>query len=449
MHVKFTQTKMFTKFIEIDICIYILVDVGDNIVSNFGVFEDCIFFHKKIIARMNTIYNNNYADLSLCFVYNSEKKRDNMKRSFIREILESIDSETISFAGGLPDETLFPMQELKEASDKAFENPKNLQYTISNGITPLREKIADFYNKEGFETEASNILITTGSQQGLYIIAKYFQNRPIVIEKPSYLGAVNIFKMNNLDMQTVTLDYDGIDTQMFDKAYEKAKLAYLIPDFQNPKGSLYSDKKREEIARSVLKYGGYILEDAPYSELYFGKKSKSISSQIPDNSFHLGSFSKTLAPSLRIGWIRANEDIIRQLTMIKETIDLHSCGLAQHILNNYLEDNSRYEKHLDYLRAAYKLKMENFTEGLKNHLPDFTFETPKGGMFIFGSLPDVDSFDLVQECMKEKVVYVPANQFYLDAKPTGEIRFNYTYTTKNEVNEGLKRVNRAYLRKKV
>jgi len=363
-----------------------------------------------------------------------------MKRSFIREILESIDGETISFAGGLPDETLFPIEDLRKASDKVYENPKNLQYTISNGITPLREKIADFYNKEGFATKASNILITTGSQQGLYIIAKYFEKKQIVIEEPSYLGAVNIFKMNSLDMKAVPLEGDGIDTQMFCDAYKEAKLAYLIPDFQNPKGAQYTEQKRDEIAKCVMQNGGYILEDAPYSELYFEQKLKSISSMIPENSFHLGSFSKTLAPSLRIGWIRANEEIIRALTMIKETIDLHSCGIAQHILNNYLEDDTRYKKHLNHLRGAYKEKMEIFTNALKKELPEFVFDMPKGGMFVFGKLEGFDTFKLVYECMDKKVVYVPANQFYLDGRISDEIRFNYTYSTKEQVTQGLKRI---------
>ncbi len=363
-----------------------------------------------------------------------------MKRSFIREILESIDKETISFAGGLPDENLFPIKDLQKAANKVFENPKNLQYTISNGIVPLREKIANFYNKEGFFTKPENILVTTGSQQGLFIIAKYFQNMQIIIEEPSYLGAVNIFKINNLNMQPVHLDYNGIDTQKFDEVYKKTKLAYLIPDFQNPKGSLYSDKNRKDVANSVLKYGGYIIEDAPYSELYFDQKSRSISSFVPNNSFYLGSFSKTLSPSLRIGWIRANEEIIKKLTIIKETIDLHSCGISQYILDIYLDDNSRYENHLNKLRKAYKEKMEIFTSTLKQELPEFDFIIPKGGMFVFGSLNGFDTMELVRECMKEKVVFVPGNQFFLDRRISDEIRFNYTYSTKEQVICGLKRI---------
>ena len=126
--------------------------------------------------------------------------------------------------------------------------------------------------------------------------------------------------------------------------------------------------------------------------------------------------------------------------MIKETIDLHSCGISQYILDNYLEDELRYEKHLENLRLAYKTKMEIFTDALKNELPEFNFEKPKGGMFVFGSLEGFDTFNLVHEYMKHKVVYVPANQFYLDGRISDEIRFNYTYSTKEQVSEGLKRM---------
>ena len=363
-----------------------------------------------------------------------------MKRSFIREILESADGETISFAGGLPDERLFPLEDLKKANIKVYEKASNLQYTTSSGLVELREKIADFYNEEGFCTSADNILITTGSQQALYIIAKYFQKRKIVIESPSYLGAVNIFKMNELEIEAIKLHNDGIDSAKFKKSYAQAKLAYLIPDFQNPSASLYSEKKRQEIAEAVLKSGDYIIEDAPYTQLYFERANKSISRRIPNNSLHLGSFSKTLSPSLRIGWVRANKEILKEFIQIKETIDLHSCSLAQHTLNNYLEDKSRYENHLQKLRESYKEKMEFFASALQNHLPSFRFEKPKGGMFIYGSLDGVDTFELVQKCIKQKVVFVPANQFYLKGSISNEIRFNFTHTSKEKTVEGLKKI---------
>ncbi|XPV70424.1 MAG: PLP-dependent aminotransferase family protein [Halarcobacter sp.] len=362
------------------------------------------------------------------------------KRSFIRQILESIDEETISFAGGLPDENLFPIEDLAKASEKIFKNKKNFQYAISNGISSLREKIATFYNEEGIETNPNNILITTGSQQALFIIAKYFESKDILVEKPSYLGAVNIFRMNKLNMKPITLEYDGIDTKEFEEEYEKVKLAYLIPDFQNPKGSLYSEEKRIEIAKTVKKYGGYIIEDAPYSELFYGEKSRSITSRLPNNSFHLGSFSKTLSPALRIGWIRANEEVINELILIKETVDLHSSGISQYILDEYLKDSSRYKEHLKNLRVEYKNKMHTFASALDELLPQFEYEKPKGGMFIYGKLPNIDTYKLVYEALKKKVVYVPGSEFYITREICDEIRFNFTHSSKEEVKIGIQRL---------
>ncbi len=367
-----------------------------------------------------------------------------MKRSFIREILESIDGETISFAGGLPDESLFPLKDLKRANMKVYENSSNLQYTRSNGLLELRENIARLYNEEGFDTDTDNILITTGSQQALYIIARFFKDKKIVIESPSYLGAVNAFKMNNLKISTLELKHDGINIEKFKRAYADAKLTYLIPDFQNPMSALYTQKKREDIADTILKIDGYIIEDAPYSELFFDRKAKSIGSLIPNNSFHLGSFSKTLSPSLRIGWIRANKKILKELITIKETIDLHTCSIAQHTLNNYLKNESQYKYHLQNLRYNYKIKMKFFATTLYRYLPEFHFKIPQGGMFIYGSLRDIDSFKLVQECIKQKVVFVPANQFYMDKKISDEIRFNFTHSSEDEIIAGIKKIATIY-----
>jgi 2-aminoadipate transaminase len=361
-----------------------------------------------------------------------------MKRSFIREILESIDESTISFAGGLPNENLFPTKDLKKAANKVLDESKVFQYGLSNGIKSLREKIALEYTKEGFETSSDEILITTGSQQAMYIIAKYFESKDITIEEPSYLGAMNIFRLNHLNMNPIKLEYDGVVIDEFEKSFKANKLAYLIPDFQNPYTSTYSDEKREQIANLIKKYNGILIEDSPYTQLYFDKKTKSISSQIPNNSFHLGSFSKTLSPSLRIGWIRASKKLLDSLMIIKESIDLHSCGISQYILNEYLNDEIRYKNHLQTIRDDYKNKALFFCEMLDKYLPNFIYEKPKGGMFIYGRFENIDTFNLVQKCIKEKVVFVPGNQFYIDKKPNGEIRFNFTHSSFKEIEKGIK-----------
>ena len=362
-----------------------------------------------------------------------------MKRSFIREILEAIDEETISFAGGLPSENLFPCEDIKTATLKAMENPKIYQYGISNGINELRAQIAQRYTNEGFPTTKDNILITTGSQQAMYILAKYFEGKNITIEEPSYLGAMNIFRLNHLNMQGVKLENDGVNIEAFEKSFKDTKLTYIIPDFQNPSATTYSDEKREEIAKIIKKYDGILIEDSPYGELFFDKKNVSISSKLPKNSFHLGSFSKTLVPSLRIGWIRADEELLKSLMIIKESIDLHSCGISQYILTEYLKDEQKYEKHLQEIRDDYSKKANFFSEQLNLIMPEFKHEKPKGGMFLYGTFEnEIDTFALVQECLKKKVVYVPGNQFYIDKVPNAEIRFNYTHSTFEQIEKGIK-----------
>ncbi len=360
-----------------------------------------------------------------------------MKRSFIREILEAIDEQTISFAGGLPDESLFPIADLRTATKKSLKKSEIWQYSKTNGLESLREKIALGYTKEGFETKAENILITTGSQQALFILARYFKDRKIILEQPSYLGAINTFKLNDLKIKSVKLEDDGLDMEEFEKFSKKVKLSYLIPDFQNPSTATYSSEKREAVAKIIRKNKGYLIEDSPYSDLYFEKKFKTVSSHIPDRSFLLGSFSKTLAPSLRIGWIRADKKLIEKLLPIKESIDLHSCGLSQGILDEYLKETKSFEKHLKILQNNYRQKMEYFCDCLDKKLPQFKYTKPKGGMFIYGKLDGVDIYDLLNKCQQRKVVFVPADEFYVGKKGSCAIRFNFTNTTFKEMEKGI------------
>jgi len=360
-----------------------------------------------------------------------------MKRSFIREILEHTTNKTISFAGGLPDESFFPNKQLLRSATKILANPNNLQYTKSTGIDSLKEKIAQMYIDDGFPTLASNIMITSGSQQALDIIARYNYEKKITVEAPSYLGAMNVFNLNKLHQEAVNLENDGIDIEKFEKSFQKTKFSYLIPDFQNPTGISYSKEKRVQIEKIVKKYDGIIIEDAPYTELFFEQRNSSISKNLPKNSFHLGSFSKTLAPSLRIGWIRADESLLNPLIPYKEAMDLHTNGLSQYILNDYLEDIKQYQNHISILRQEYKSKMLCFKKYLELYLPNFEYVEPKGGMFFYGKLPNINTSLFVQECLKKDVVFVPGVEFYNDDVVQDEIRFNFTHSSCEEIKKGL------------
>jgi len=361
-----------------------------------------------------------------------------MKRSFIREILEHTSNSTISFAGGLPDEKYFPHLDLRESAHHVLGDTRSLQYGTTQGYLPLRNKIAHLYTEEGFETTADNIMITSGSQQALDIISRYHHDEAITTEAPSYLGAMNIFELNHLTQDPVALHNDGIDTDAFTESFAQTKLAYLIPDFQNPTGHTYSQKKRVQVAEIIKAEQGLLIEDAPYSELYFKEKKQCISALLPEQSFHLGSFSKVLAPSLRLGWIRADKHLLEPIIAYKEAMDLHSNGLSQYILDNYLTDLHRYKSHIALLRKVYGKKMQVFKTYLNELLPEFEYVMPQGGMFIYGTLPGIDTSTLVQTCLKRGVVFVPGTEFYRDEKGRDEIRFNFTNCSSKEVYKGLK-----------
>ena len=360
-----------------------------------------------------------------------------MKRSFIREILEHTNSDTISFAGGLPMESLFPNEALRISANNVLKDSHVLQYGKSTGYEFLKEKIANWYCQKGFKTSVENILITSGSQQALDIICRHHAKRDISIESPSYLGAINVFKMNGLQVDTIKLEYDGVDIEAFKQSFYSSKFAYLIPDFQNPTGSTYIQEKRNAIARAIKEKQGLLIEDAPYSELYFEDDLPSISSMVPHHSYHLGTFSKTLAPALRIGWIRADKKLLEPLIPYKEAMDLHSNGLSQAILDDYLSDMTQYKEHLKVLREAYRKKMEFFTTIIDEVLPTFKYKRPKGGMFIYGSFPNVDTSKLLKQALADGVVFVPGTEFYNHEACNNEIRFNFSLASEEEVLLGL------------
>ena len=360
-----------------------------------------------------------------------------MKRSFIREILDVITRDTISFAGGLPDASLFPLDALRDAADAVLRDPSSLQYARSQGESALREKIAARYTAGGFPTRPDEILITTGSQQAINLIAKAFLENGVTVELPAYLGALNVFRLAGVGIEGVALHTEGVDIEGLRRSSARTNAAYLIPDFQNPTGLSYSDERRKEVADVFAANGALLIEDAAYSELYFDRKRRPVSADLPSQSFHLGSFSKVLAPGLRVGWIRTDEEKIRRLLIVKEALDLHTATLNQRIIDVYWQAHG-LDAHIAAIRSSYGQKMETLAGVLKKELPQFIFEKPEGGMFIYGNLPGTDTMALVRRCIENGAAFVPGSEFYPAEGATDEIRFNYTNATPEQMERGMR-----------
>ena len=362
-----------------------------------------------------------------------------IKRSFIREILDAITPEMISFAGGLPDEGLFPKDALADAAQAALQNPASLQYGGTQGNLQLRQAIARRYSEKGMATTPEEILVTTGSQQGITLAALAHFRSGLLVESPLYLGAKGVFEYFGIDTLPVPFNREGIDLNMLAQKGREGLWAYLVPDFHNPTGRRYDRKHREGAAKLLKEKGMFLAEDGAYESLYFDSPMPSIASTIPDHSLHLGSFSKILAPGMRVGWVRGSKNLLVPMIAVKERIDLHTSSLDQAIIAHYLADND-LEAHLKGLRQAYKKKMETMADILEEELPGFLFQRPAGGMFIYGKLAGVDASQLVRECMKEGVVFVPGVEFGDPEK--GSIRFNFSHADPERIRAGMRTIRR-------
>lgn len=359
-----------------------------------------------------------------------KKMSRKLERSYIREILDVIDVNTISFAGGLPNEDYFPLNEISKASTEALKNPKALQYSSSSGIESLRKKIASFYtNQLGFKTSKDEILITNGSQQAFDIILKALNKKTIIVEEPSYVGALSSFKVLNKKITS----FNKIEE--LNKKLNKENILYVISDFQNPSTNSYNLSQRQALSNLINKRESYFIEDGAYSFLDFENTYKTPISKNIKKAYHLGSFSKIIAPGLRVGWIRADKKLIDDLLVVKEALDLHTSTLNQMILDKYLTSNDLF-KHIRKLNIEYEKKMNFMAECLEKYIPSFKFKRPKGGMFIYGSF-DIDSMILAKESLTYGVAFVPAEVFYLNKK-TNEARLNFTNSSLKDIEKGIR-----------
>ena len=376
------------------------------------------------------------------------KRVKNAPRSFTRKILDVIGAkDIISFAGGLPDESLFPHELIKKEINHSLDTlPKSMyQYSQAQGALQLRCELAKTYTN----TSPEEILITTGSQQGLDILCKAFIDAgdTIVVEAPSYLAALNLFALYDANIEEVDLSSKGIATAQLEEICKtkKPKFFYAIPTFQNPTGWSWTSECKKEVAKLAKKYDVLIIEDSPYNALkYNNLEELSFEKLLPELSVTLGTFSKTLAPDFRIGWMRANEKFLKVFQSMKENTDLQSPKFFQYIVANMIK-NGNLDLHVKSLIKSYKIKREAMKEALdKNFADDIKYEIPKGGMFFWIKFDEKrDSMKLFDEAIKQGVAYVPGSVFYKDHKPNSYARLNFTNATLEDINTGIKRLKLA------
>ena len=374
-------------------------------------------------------------------------------RSFIREILKvTEDPKIISFGGGLPNPALFPVEEIREAArDVLSEDGKTaLQYSTTEGYLPLREFIAERYRKRaGLEVSPHNILITNGSQQCLDLIGKICIDRddPVAIERPGYLGAIQAFSLYEPCFHPVELLSDGPDLDALHHVIEmySPKIFYGVPNFQNPSGISYSGEKRSEVARILSGTGTLYIEDDAYGELRFrGDDLPLIARYLPEQGVITGSFSKIIAPGMRMSWIVAPPEIFSQVVTAKQASDLHSNYLTQRIIHRFLMNND-IESHIRRIKESYRRQRDTMVKAIEEQFPpEVTFTRPDGGMFLWVTLPGgFSSMDLFDSAIKDHVAFVPGNPFYTDGGGSNSMRLNYSNADDEMIVEGIRRLGNA------
>lgn len=385
--------------------------------------------------------------------YSFASRMEKTPRSFIREILKVTQKpEIISFAGGLPNPSLFPVQELAETARAVIseEGTGALQYATTEGFPPLRGWIADRYKKRlGLSVSPDSILITNGSQQCLDLIGKIFINNgsTVAIERPGYLGAIQAFSMYEPRFSAVPLTSDGPDVNALRSVIEKDDpcFFYGVPNSQNPSGITWSERSRRSVADLMQDSGKVFIEDDAYGELKFrGEKLSSLGQLMPDNTVMTGSFSKIVSPGMRLGWICAPEEIIEQAVTAKQGTDLHSNELSQRIIARFLADYS-VDDHISKISQVYGMQCDCMLKAIKDEFPEeIAYTRPDGGMFIWATLPEgYSSTKLFEMALAEDVAILPGIPFYTDGGGEDTMRLNFSNATPERIEEGIKRLGSA------
>ena len=376
-----------------------------------------------------------------------------IRGSAIREIFKfAADPSVISLAGGNPAPELFPNEQLAEIAQDLLKNQPvlSLQYGVTEGYNPLREAVkARLKEKERIDREGDDVIIVSGGQQGIELSTKALVNEgdTVIVEEPSFIGATNAFRSYGAHLVGVPMDEDGMNIEALEKAIERndnVRLIYTIPTFQNPMGATMSVEKRRSLYEVAKKHGVVIIEDNPYGELTFdGTKLPTIKSMDTEGLvIYCGSFSKILAPGLRVGFMCADKAIVQKVVVAKQVSDVHTAMLPQLLAYEFMK---RYD--IDALivkmRTNYAHKCATMLDAIETYFPKgVTHTTPKGGLFVWCDLGHgIDTLALAPTCAANKVVYVPGNTFMVDMdKSCSALRLNYSTMSDERIVEGVKRL---------
>ena len=392
--------------------------------------------------------------LNLNDLYSNRAKRN--AGSFLRQIFpRTREPGVINFAGGLPNPDFFPIEPIIAATEKAMrmDGRETLQYGMTEGLLGLREWIANRYARQGLKVTPDQILITNGSQQGIDLIGKVFLDPgdKMVIEAPGYMSAIQSFAMYEPQFIGVSLNEQGIvvDELADTLKQHRVKLMETCPSFQNPSGLAYSVATREALAKVVSQHNVVVVEDDPYAELRFmGAETKSLQAYLGEQVITLGSFSKIVAPGLRLGWTLASPEITRKLTLAKQLVDIHTNLFAQRVLFQYLLDGN-IDGHINQMRGVYLSQRNAMVDAMARYFPPETvFTKPEGGMFVWVTLPeDADAMALFNLSMDtEKVAFVPGVPFYTDGKGKNQMRLSFSTQSPAKIEEGMQRLGRVISR---
>jgi 2-aminoadipate transaminase len=400
--------------------------------------------------------------------YRYAQRTRGMRSSAIRELLKvTLRPDVISLAGGMPAPELFPLKEVEEACARLLKKDGRnaLQYSTTEGYPPLREFIIRKMSRYGIVASVDNVLITSGSQQALDLVGKILidPGDVIVTGAPTYLGAIQAFSAYQASFASVSLDDEGILVDLLEQKIIEThpKFIYVLPNFHNPAGVTLSRERRERLVSLARQYGVPVVEDDPYGELRFEgehippivvidamRNGDRAEGYFKGDVIYMSTFSKTLSPGLRLGWIVAPVEVVKRLVQAKQGADLHSSTFTQMLAHEVIADGF-LDEHVKEIRDMYRQRRDAMLAAMDRYFPEgVTWTQPQGGLFLWVKLPEgMDSEELLEEAIKQKVAFVPGTAFYADGRGHDALRLTFSNCPTDMIEEGIRRLENAIARR--